>query len=76
MKKENDIKLIEEILMDIGLTDEDRCKFIKTYNHNMKCAKQILVKYRGDLLNTVCDSQEKLYRVDCLTKMLDKEGGK
>lgn len=76
MNKKDDAKLIEEILMDIDLTNEERCKFMEVYNHDTRFADQILIGYRGKLLNTICDSQEKLYRVDYLMKMLDKDGGK
>lgn len=72
MEKEDDINLIREVLIDIGFTDEDRCKFIEVYNYNTRSANQILIEYRGKLLNTICDSQEKLYLVDYLMKMLNK----
>lgn len=76
MKKKDKAKPIEEILTDIGFTNEEKSKFIKIYNCDVRFANQILIEYRGKLLNTICDSQEKLYRVDYLMKMLDKDEGK
>ena len=58
-------------LLDAGLSQEEADQFMACYQQNRQVAQmQILNQYRGQLLGTVQDNQEKLYRLDYLIRRL------
>lgn len=72
MRKQEEVVLIKNTLIDIGLTDEQVKEVIEIYDKSTKSVNQILIAYRGQLLNTICDCQEKIYRLDYLMRKLRK----
>lgn len=72
MKRE-DNSLYQDLL-DIGLSNNDIDNYIKLSNENDKKKQvQILAKYRGALLESICDNQERIYRLDYLMRLIKKQ---
>lgn len=70
-----DEKLKDDILvqnlMDAGLCMDEIEQFLSCYRQDKQMAQmQILNQYRGKLLGTVQDNQEKLYCLDYLIRKL------
>lgn len=58
-------------LKDAGLCKEEIIRFLCHYEQNKQVISlQILIEYRGKLLRTVQDGQEKLYCLDYLIRKL------
>lgn len=61
-------------LTDAGLCAEEIEQFLCCHDQNKRTAQlKILTKYRGKLLGTVQDGQEKLYCLDYLIRKLKTE---
>lgn len=72
MRKQEEVVFIKNTLIDIGLTDEQVKEVIEIYDKSTRSVDQILIAYRGQLLSTICDCQEKIYRLDYLMRKLKK----
>lgn len=72
MRKQEEILFIKNTLIDIGLTDEQVKQVIEAYCKSHRSADQMLIAYRGQLLSTICDCQEKIYCLDYLMRKLRK----
>ena len=58
-------------LTDAGLCEEEIEQFLRCKSQNKRVAQiKILTEYRGKLLSTVQDGQEKLYCLDYLIRKL------
>lgn len=63
--------ILVQNLMDAGFCAEEIEQFLACYKQDRQVAQmQILNQYRGKLLGTVQDNQEKLYRLDYLIRKL------
>lgn len=63
--------ILVQNLADAGLCKEEIEQFLSCYKQDKQAAQmQILNQYRGKLLGTVQDNQEKLYRLDYLIRKL------
>lgn len=63
--------ILVQNLADAGLCTEEIEQFLSCYKQDKQVAQmQILNQYRGKLLGTVQDNQEKLYRLDYLIRKL------
>lgn len=64
--------ILVQNLMDAGLCMEEIERFLSCYRQDKQVAQmQILNQYRGKLLGTVQDNQEKLYCLDYLIRRLN-----
>lgn len=75
MKYPNDDEFIFSTLLDIGFSNEEIDKLLKNSIENNKKINKTLIAYRGELLDSICINQEKLYRLDYLMQKLRKKQG-